>query len=474
MKKNAPNILLIIADQMRGDCLSLLNHPVVLTPTLDRIGGAGVTFTRAYTPCASCIAARRSLLTGLKPSNHGIVGYRDGVELRERTVTEYLRDHGYHTALAGRSMHQSPRENPFGFEKRVLGSVHHEDDDYGRYLEQVLPGSGGIRGVGLSCNGWNARPWPYPEHYHPVHWTVERARELLHSRTENQPLFLTTGFYAPHPPLIPPEFYLSRYLSMDLPIPPVGSWVSQAPRLSDGPGVDSHFVNLPREALCRALAGYYGMINYIDDRLFYLLSEFREQSEKDGRPWVIVFMADHGDLMGDHHLWRKCEPYEGATRVPLMIQWSEETGISGGRRIDAPVTLTDLMPTLLELAGIELPPDIDGRGLGRLLREPNVEPPHEYVHSEHAPCPNEGVGYHMLTDGREKYIWHPVDGTEHLFDLTVDPQEKNDLINSGPDTETRDIWRRRLIAELLDRPEGFTNGTALIPGRPYAPVLPQR
>ncbi len=473
MNRAKPNILLIIADQMRGDCLSLLNHPVVLTPTIDRIGGGGVTFTHAYTPCASCIAARRSFLTGLKPSRHGIVGYQDGVELRDRTVTEYLRDHGYHTVLAGRSMHQSPPENPFGFEKRVQGSVHSPDDDYGRYLDRMLPGAGGIRGIGLSCNGWNARPWPYPEQYHPVHWTVQRARELLHSRTTDKPLFLTTGFYAPHPPLIPPEFYLSRYLSMDLPDPPVGTWVSRAPRLSDGPGVDSHFVTLPDEALHRALAGYYGMIDYMDDSLFYLVSEFREQSKNDGRPWVIVFMSDHGDLMGDHHLWRKCEPYEGATRVPLMIQGSEGTGITVGRRIASPVTLTDLMPTLLEFAGIELPPNIDGKGLERLLRQPDTEPPHEYVHSEHAPCPNEGVGYHMLTDGREKYVWLPSDGTEHLFDLAVDPQEKNDLINDGLGNEARDIWRRRLIAELRDRPEGFTDGTSLIAGRMYAPVLPQ-
>lgn len=116
-----PNILLIMPDQMRGDCLSLEKHPVLETPNIDAIGQGGMHFRRAYTTAASCIPARRSLLTGQFPATNGMVGYREGMPLKSPTVTQMLRDAGYFTAIAGRYMHQAPYDEPYGFEKRVLG-----------------------------------------------------------------------------------------------------------------------------------------------------------------------------------------------------------------------------------------------------------------------------------------------------------------------------------------------------------------
>jgi arylsulfatase len=466
-----PNILLIMPDQMRGDCLSLTGHPAVLTPNLDEIGGQGALFTHAYTTCASCIPARRSLLTGQFPSTNGMVGFAGGYPIEGQTLMHHLRDAGYETALAGRYMHQSPYEEPYGFAHRVLGSTYVPDDDYARMLDHRKPDLGGIRGLGINFNGWQARSWPLEDYLHPTHWTVTQARHILDHHTPDAPLMLVASFYAPHPPLIPPAFYMERYLRMDLPDPVIGAWASLPPDGGRGAPVDAHRTVLEGEALRSAQAGYFGLINHIDDQLTWLLAEFRAKSRAMERPWVIVVTSDHGEMLGDHHYFRKCEPYEGASRIPFLIQGSEALGFEAGVTCDRPVALEDLMPTLLDLASVEIPDSVDGVSLVPVLRgeDREVRP---YLHGEHAPCYSQAQAYHFLTDGVMKYIWRPLDGSEQLFDLDDDPQERVDLAEQeGYRTELA-RWRSRLVDLLRDRPEGFVADGDLVAGRPYEAVLP--
>ncbi len=466
-----PNMLLIMPDQMRGDCLSLERHPVILTPNIDEIGGQGVHFTRAYTTCASCIPARRSLLTGQFPATGGMVGYREGFPLKTRTVTQILREAGYATAIAGRYMHQSPYEEPYGFEKRVLGSVYVQDDDYARMLDKEVPDLGGIRGLGVSYNGWQARPWTLPEHLHPTNWVARRARQMIRDHPAGRPLFLCASFYAPHPPLIPPSFYMERYLRMDLPEPAVGEWATPPANDALGAGVDAHETCLGGEALRSAQAGYYGLINHLDDQLYWLVREFRQKSRENGRGWLVVFTSDHGEMLGDHYFFRKCEPYEGSSRIPFLVQGSRELEFGAGAACSQPVCLEDIMPTLLEVAGLERPESVDGRSLVPVLRgeSSDVRP---WLHGEHAPCYSARQAYHFLTDGRMKYVWRPLDGEEQLFDLETDPRELHDLAADESNRDRVSVWRGRLIEHLKDRPEGFTDGERLVPGRPYDAVLP--
>jgi arylsulfatase A-like enzyme len=469
-------------DQMRGDCLSLAQHPVVLTPNIDEIGGQGAHFTQAYTTCASCIPARRALLTGQFPATNGMVGYREGHPLRTRTLTETLRDDGgYATALVGRYMHQSPYEAAYGFERRVLGSTYITDDDYAAMLDREVPALGGMRGIGISYNGWQAKPWPLPEHLHPTNWVVQQARQVLAEAAAaaaaeddeggGRPLFLTVSFYAPHPPLVPPAFYMERYLHLDLPDPAIGDWATPPPYGSLGLGVDAHRTCLQGEALRRAQAGYFGLINHLDDQLYWLITEFRQRSRAQGRSWVIVFTSDHGEMLGDHYYFRKCEPYAGASRIPFLIRGSEDLGFEPGITWDQPVCLEDLMPTLLTLADLPVPDHVDGRSLVPLLRGER-EPVRQWLHGEHAPCYSQAQAYHFLTDGTWKYIWRPLDGTEQLFNLAQDPRELHDLARDATYRDEVNRWRQRLIAQLKDRPEGFTDGGRLIAARPYAAVLP--
>ena len=469
--RKQPNILLIMPDQMRGDCLGLDGHPALLTPNLDEIGGQGAHFRRAYTTCASCIPARRSLLTGQFPSTNGMVGFQGGCPIDSPTLPRLLREAGYHTAIAGRYMHQSPYEESYGYETRVLGSTYKGDDTYAAAIMGEAAGTGGVKGHGISFHGWTAKPWHLPEHLHPTNWVSQRAREVLSEHQAGSPLFLTASFYAPHPPFIPPEFYMNRYLRVECRDAVIGNWAQ--PPEAPAPGVDAHRTVLEGEALRSAQAGYYGLINHIDDQIYWLTREFKSASARDGRPWIIIVTSDHGEMLGDHYYFRKCEPYEGSSRIPFLIQGAEELEFQSGVRCDRPVCLEDLMPTLLDLLGTEAPECIDGRSLLPVLRA-ETSGVRETLHAEHSPCYSRQQAYHMLVGRRYKYVWRPIEGEEQLFDLQEDPEEIQNLAEEDACQQQLVRWREALIEELEGRPEGFTDGERLIPGRPYEAVLGRR
>jgi arylsulfatase A-like enzyme len=470
-----PDILLVMPDQMRGDAVSALGHPVVRTPELDRLAGEGVLFRRAYATVPSCIPARYAFLTGLYPQTSGVVGYtRNTKPLATQPFPELLADAGYATVLVGRNMHQPEASGDCGYEKRILGSTYVERDAYDLFLREAAPQTGGIRKLvetmGVSFNHWQAKPWPLADELHPTEWTMAESREVVRETEADRPLFLTASFYAPHPPLFAPKTFHDAYAARDLPEPARGDWVEWDQLSPEGDGA-GHRVRLQGEALRAAQAGYFGLIEHLDAQMAALIRDFKARSENAGRPWVIVFTSDHGEMLGDHGYFRKCQPYEGSANVPLVITGSPELGFEPGTRIDRPVCLEDLMPTVLALAGLETPDHVDGVNLVPSLRgEPQTI--RDWLHFEHAPIYSEKQGFHALTDGRFKYIWRPVDGAEQLFDLDTDPHELKDL---APDPAHRDrlgAWRARLVRRLSDRPEGFVRDGALVAGRPYRPLNP--
>lgn len=462
-----PDILLIMPDQMRGDCLSVLGHPAVRTPRMDGLAREGVLFRKAYATVPSCIPARYALLTGASPQASGVVGYGARI-ITTPTLPGLLAGAGYSTVLVGRNMHQLPKSGDLGYQRQILGSTYVADDDYDIALKTAAPDSGGIRAVvgrlGLNNNLWPAAPWPLADALHPTAWIVKQSRDVVKGAPADRPLFLTASFYAPHPPLFPPAKYFEAYRKQDLPASARGDWVDWA-ALSPQGDKNGHRIRLEGETLRRAQAGYFGLIEHLDAEIGPLVAEFKSRSEKAGRSWVVVVTSDHGEMLGDHGYFRKCEPYEGAANIPLIVAGSSSLGFKSGARCEQPVCLEDLLPTLVALAGLPTPEAVDGldlapalRGTGRIGRE--------RLHFEHAPCYGPAQAFHALTDGRFKYIWRPADGSEQLFDLDQDPREEHDLSRTpavGP-------WRARLVERLAGRPEGFSDGAKLIAGRAYAAV----
>jgi len=465
-----PNIIFINTDQQRGDCLGVEGHPVLLTPNMDGIAAAGVRFTHFYSGCPSCIATRRSMLAGQTAQTHGMVGYRGMVEWdAPPTLPQVLREHGYQTRLIGRSMHQYPPRKRYGFEEMET-QCHTGASDYYDWLDSVGPkDSGGWFGGGVMHNDWTARPWHLDDHLHHSAWVITRALSFLERRDPTCPYFLTLGFIAPHPPLQPPAFYFERYLRTGVPKPVIGDW-AEPPRFGE-PGGGDHVapgrVDLTGEALLSARAAYLGLINHVDDQLRRLLNPVKGIGRDLHRDTIVVFTSDHGEMLGDHHMWRKSRAYEPSARVPFLVQAPERFGLRPASVVDAPCTHADIMPTLLDLAGIETPDSCDGLSMVPLMRGETTKW-RDYVHIEHAP---EHMG---LTDGLQKYIWDPKDGSEQLFDLASDPNECHDLSGDPAHAECLNLWRQRLVSELRDRPEGFVEDEKLVAGRPWTSVIPGR
>ncbi|MEI8062735.1 MAG: arylsulfatase [Verrucomicrobiota bacterium] len=453
-----PNFLVFMTDQQRGDSLGCEGHPALLTPNMDSIAGAGTRFSRAYSTCPVCIPARRSFLSGQFPATSGLVGMRDLEWNPPATLPGELAKAGYQTFLVGRTMHQYPHRKRFGFDHMVIQSGI-EGADYEEFLARnAPPGAGGPRGAGITHNDWTARPWHLPEPLHYTNWTVTQAEEFLRTRDPSCPYFLVVSFLAPHPPLVPPSFYFDRYLRANLPAPVIGDWA--VPPEKNLP-VNSPRVNLTGEALRSCQAGYFGLINHIDDQIRRILNPV-EQLVGDNT--VILFTSDHGEMLGDHYMFRKSLPYEGSARIPFLIQGP---GLPANQVLDQPVCLEDIMPTVLDLAGVPIPTSVEGRSVVPLLTgQPTQWRP--YLHGEHA-----GTA-HFLTDGIEKYIWFAADGREQFFDLKDDPKECSDLTRNSNSNARVALWRERLIEQLRGRPEGFIDEGKLIAGRRYEAVVPRR
>ena len=458
-----PNILLIVTEQHRGDCLGCEGHPVLLTPNMDNIAHNGARMTRFYSDCPVCMPARRTILAGQFPETHGILSNCEGVEWEpEATLAQVLRDHGYQTRWIGRDMHQYPKRARFGYEEMQTGGSG-ADQDYMVWLKAHAPqDSGGVFAGGVMHNDWTARPWPLPEYLHNTNWTVERALSFMRRRDPTCPFFLTLSFIAAHPPLHPPACYFDRYLRTGVPEPYIGDWAEPPPERSAGDVVSPTKVRLEGEALLNTRAGYYGLINHLDDQLRRLINSVTGLRHRGDT--IICLTSDHGEMLGDHYLWRKQAAYEGSARIPFLLSAPADLGVEPGTVLDAPATLADVMPTLLDMTGIDIPGSVDGKSLWPLLRG-DGERPHDYIHIEHSGrC-------QALTDGREKFVWDPGSGDEQLFDLDADPNELHDLAGETDSAERVALWRGRLIERLRGRPEGFTDGERLIAGRPVVRAL---
>jgi len=449
-----PNFLVIMTEQHRGDCLGIDGHPVLLTPNIDNIGGAGVRFSRCYSTCPVCVPARRSFLSGQFPATHGLLS-NSNMEWQNapRTLPGVLRDAGYHTYWVGRSIHQYPPRKRYGFDHMV--SYGSGTNDYDALLDRMAPeGHGGYYGTGVMHNDWTARPWHLAEPLHFTNWVVNEALRFLQSvRDPSCPFFLVASFLAAHPPLVPPAFYMERYLRMQLPEPAIGGWA--VPPANDGIGddVSAQRVKLTGEMLRSCHAGYYGLINHVDDQIRRLLNPVNGIDRMTNSNTVVFFTSDHGEMLGDHYLWRKSLPYEGSARIPLLIRGPGRFGFKRGLAIDRPVGIEDIMPTVLEMAGVEIPDTVDGQSLLPLIQGEDAQW-RTHIHIEW------------------KYIWFVKDGREQFFDLKQDPRECHDLIEEPAAVDRVFHWRNLLIEELRDRPEGFSDGKRLIAGRSYPTVLP--
>lgn len=475
---NRPNVLLVTVDQWRGDCLGIDGHLAVRTPTIDRLALRGTRFGHAYTATPSCVPARATLMTGLAQEHTGRIGYQDGVPFTyPTTLAGQFGRGGFQTEAIGK-LHVFPERNRIGFDHvrlhdgylhfaRNRHANHDKVDDYLPWLRDQLGRDADYFDHGVNCNSVVARPWDKPERTHPTNWVTSEAIRFLDQRDPTQPFFLYLGYHRPHPPYDPPAWAMEMYLDADLPPAVHGDWDEIVAPWRNDDDIEAAVASYPEAIRRRAQAGYYGHMTHIDHQLNRLFEVMQENGVMDNT-WV-VFLSDHGEMMGDHGMYRKSVPYEGSARVPLIITPpASRTDLPRGTQTGALAELRDIMPTLLDCAGLAIPDGLDGRSLLPNIADPDA-PGHELIHGEH---PHLGQTVQWLTDGRWKYIWWSGMDREQLFDLASDPAEKDDLARD-PDAEARLApWRQRLIDTLAGREDGLSDGTHLIPGRPAISSLP--
>ncbi len=473
----SPNVLLLMTDQHRFDCLGCAGNRSIETPNLDWLAAGGTLFTKAYTACPSCVPARATLITGMDQWHTGILGMGRGqgpmgVGFRHTLAGELARA-GYHTQGVGK-MHFHPQRSLNGFHNTVLDESSRVVDpgfvsDYQAWFDAHKTGDYGITDHGIDWNSWMARPYHAPEFLHPTNWTVNESIRFLKERDPTAPFFLMTSFARPHSPYDALPYYFEMYERRKLPGPSVGKWAACHDVPEDAARPDAwRGVRTPEEVR-RARVGYYGQVNHIDHQLGRLLMALRKTGELDNT--VILFTADHGDMLGDHNLWRKTYAYEGSAHVPMIVRLPAAMRAPRGQRVEAPVMLRDVMPTLLDAAGVDIPETVDGSSMVPLALGKTDVSWRAYVHGEHCTCYSEEQEMQYLTDGKMKYIWFPRLGTEQLFDLEADPGETCNLADDPDAAPLLRRWRENLVRELEPRGLGLTDGDRLVCQRGRPPIV---
>ncbi len=441
MKTKQPNILLLMADQLAVSSLPFHGHPLVQAPHLSRLAKQGVVFDSAYCNFPICAPSRFSMLSGRLP--HSIAAYDNASEFPASipTMAHYLRHSGYQTILCGK-MHFIGPDQLHGFEERLCTDIYPADF---AWTPDWLQGPA-HRPTGVSMRpvleaGPCVRSMQIDYDDEVEYKGAQRLYDLARSGQE-QPFFLTVSYTHPHPPFVAPQRHWDLYQDKDIdppriaPIPyealdPHSQWLYVAH------AQDLYSVS-PQQVL-RARHAYYGMVSYVDEKIGRILDVLQETGLADNT--IVVFCGDHGEMLGERGMWFKQCFFESSVRVPLIVSMPQRFAPA---RVAAHVSLVDLLPTFMALAGNDQPPvgPLHGNSLLPLLTgaEQGLD---RCVVSEYS---SEGVcaASRMVRLGPWKYIYtHGL--APLLFNLELDPDELINLAGQAQHAQTEQSLHVRLL-----------------------------
>ena len=455
-----------MCDELRWNASGFAGNPVVKTPNLDRMALEGVHFVNAYCASPVCSPAKASWLTGLYPHAHlQLVNYASGrmgeygrfLPKDKTTIGEVLAEAGYRCGIVG-PWHLGddhvPQRGFEGFWRTYGYQGKRRPDRLDEYFEKA-----GVR------NLYGSDREPFTDYgirlrfmttgdkrEQRTTWTVDRGIEYIEA-TDSSPFFLYLSVKDPHQGIVVPEELIDLYPEDQIPLP--NNWQDTLEGKPDylkteiGRMGDSITPNQLR----RSIAHYFAMVTHIDRELGRLF-EYLEKKELLADT-IIAFISDHGEMLGEHGFTTKRVLFEGSVRVPFVLSWPN--GLPRGMRVKTAMAGVDLMPTLLDLAGIAVPKDIDGRSVAGPLKEGRTP--------EAAPVLAEIAGWQalrgerddadsmaahvMIREGRWKYNRHRFD-TDELYDLDADPGE---MMNLSGKPEMAGVVRelRGRIAEIMQK-----------------------
>ncbi|MFI3325262.1 MAG: sulfatase-like hydrolase/transferase [Clostridia bacterium] len=424
------NLLVICSDEHNGKILGCLNHPFVKTPNLDKLASQGTCFTNAYCNSPVCTPSRMSFITG--KYTHQISSWHMGMALDEKEMTwaKKLSDNGIKSTMLGKMDFCGPYQSGGFSDYKIIQRRQQWKEvpckipfnarlkGYTRKDKRAHILNAGIREdvVTDGKNGSKDTLGYYDHDRIVTQWAIDYLKEKISS---NQPWALYVGLLYPHWPFCVPKKYFDMYYkNVDLPIDMNLDNPNLHPLLKELQ-VSMQLDGITNEQVRTAVATYYGMITCMDDMVGEILNQLEIQGLTENTN--IIYTSDHGELIGEHGLFYKQCPYDGSSKIPLIIKGEE---FLANKKNDTIVSLVDMYPTIMEMFGLECESDRVGQSWLPLLNGEKRE--NQYAFSEyHGNFFTQD--WYMLRDEKYKYI-HYQNRRASLFDMKNDPDEMNDLV----------------------------------------------
>ena len=439
-----PNILVLMTDQQRADAMGCAGNTTIRTPNLDALASSGIRFAQAVTPTPVCVAARMSFITGHRMSRHH---WTDNSALpgplpELPTIMTLLLRAGYWTQGIGK-MHFHGRH--YGFRNLLTMEEcidHRVNDDYLRYLRENGVRTRFPKGI-RDLLFFQPQTCGIPVEHHKNTWVADRSIDFLREHTRyrtNQPFFLWSSWISPHPPFAPCEPYDDMYDPADMHLPPFADRpIETLPPNFYGSRGRLDGAHRDPDRLRRLRALYYGLISHVDDGIGRILNELETLGLSDNT--VILFVSDHGEMMGEHGLSQKNCPYESSVRIPYLLRWPGKT--QAGQQRDDLVSLLDFFPTLIEELDLQYPEEHGPLPGANLLGATGggLSRPRESAIIDYGKSTGRWIS---ARSQKHKYAFFAHGGIEELYDLENDPHEQHNLIAERPAMAAK--FRDQIIA----------------------------
>ncbi len=456
MGESRPNILLFTTDQHRYDALGANGNPILRTPNIDALARQGVRFENCFIQNTVCVPSRACMQTGRYAHQHGVTymeevgGRTPGLPECELTFMEHLQKAGYKTGAAGK-IHMYP-EKGFDWHQLTGGKGRRWmvsqgsplgpgpfGPKYAAWLERKRPGAYeqlyAERRAQPSYREKGLMEIPLSSDEYVESWIAEQSMAFIDEAcSESRPFFLWCGFCGPHGPLDPPEPYRSMYRPADVPLPiEIEGWPSWRESWDE-------------ELMRRAVAYYWALVTCIDDHVGGIVGRLERRGILDNT--LIVFTADHGDFLGERGRTGKSLFYDSVLRVPLLIRPPGRTTFRAGAT-DRLTEVMNIAPTILDYAGVPIPPTMAAHSIRPLLQERKDDT--ECVYSEFVYGDRAEWGKCLRTR-THKYIRWFASQKEELYDLSADPLEQHNLALQGAQ-RGRMMELRQAMLDWLARTE---------------------
>ncbi len=381
-----PNILLIMADQMIPHLTGAYGHPVAQTPHLNRLVEEGVRFDAAYSSCPLCAPARASLFTGRFVSRIGAYDNAATISSEQPTLCHYLTNAGYETISSGK-LHYAGPDQLHGFRHRLNTDIYPASLEWTPTSQRdgddaTIDRRSHARGYALPNVG--VRTWSKFLAYDAE--TQYRALEYLHNRTlapsrpDTEPFFLSVSFHCPHDPLHVTQDLWDLYEGQEIEIPTYPANMEETYSAMDHwlnayHGTDRIDIKRP-ESLTALRRSYYGLVTSIDRKVGELMAALEHTGLRDNT--LVLFASDHGDMLWSHGKENKNLPWEESINVPFIMRYPKK--IEAGQKSDLLMNSVHVTPTLLGLAGVEVPKVMEGQDLSSIiLGNGGKEPESAYI-----------------------------------------------------------------------------------------------